>query len=84
MSLRGLEQFASKRLHRALWALQADHLHAVLDAQAYQCQLHRLYGRPVKDTDLAEVSREKSQQFRERAVQQGREDEAAARRYLGL
>ena len=83
ISIRGLEQFSSKRLHKALWALQHDHLKAVLEAQDLQRELHRRYGHPIKDTELAKVSMERSKLSRGRATKQGEEDEAAVMGYLG-
>ena len=43
ISIRGLEQFSSKRLHRALWALQQDQIHAVLEAQIIQRDMQHCY-----------------------------------------
>jgi hypothetical protein len=86
ISIRGLEQFSSKRLHRALWALQADHRAAVLTAQDQHREL--LGGYPSLTTknlmadELAWISHDKSRSSRERAARQGKEDEAAVLSYI--
>lgn len=77
ISIRGLEQFSSKRLHRALWALQQDQIHAVLEAQDIQRDMLRCYGAAPDPHDmLAKISAERSLEARERALRQGLEDES--------
>ena len=76
ISIRGLEQFASKRLHRALWALQQDQIHAVLEAQDIQRDMLRCYGAAPDPHDIAKISAERSLEARERALRQGLEDES--------
>ena len=83
ISIRGLEQFSSKKLHKALCTIQHDHRNAVLEAQDLQQELHRRYGHPIKDSELAKVSIERSQFSRVRATKQGEEDETAVMGYLG-
>ena len=76
ISIRGLEQFSSKRLHRALWALQQDHIHAVLEAQHIQRDMRRCYGAAPDPHDIAKISAERSLEARKRALRQGLEDES--------
>mmetsp|Transcript_30386 Transcript_30386/g.88860 ORF Transcript_30386/g.88860 Transcript_30386/m.88860 type:complete len:427 (-) Transcript_30386:144-1424(-) len=84
ISIRGLEQFSSKRLHHALFSLQHDHLWSVLQAQEEQRVLHRCYGIPMEaQQELAKVSADRSRTSRDRASRQGREDELAVLGYLG-
>mmetsp|Transcript_32053 Transcript_32053/g.94328 ORF Transcript_32053/g.94328 Transcript_32053/m.94328 type:complete len:506 (-) Transcript_32053:160-1677(-) len=83
ISIRGLEQFSSKRLHHALCALQHDHLWSVLEAQEEQRVRHRCYGHSRSARDLAKVSAERSATSRDRAMRQGREDMVAVLGYLG-
>ena len=83
ISLRGLEQFFSKRTLRDLKEEQQDVIYGVLEAQELQRQVDRhMYG-AYGPKQLAKLSAELSQSARDRATRQGREDEAAVVSYLG-
>ena len=86
MSLRGLEQFYSKRIHRTLLQEQLHAICDVLEAQEYlnesarRCAHQHAVDREAK---IYEVSTEASSAARQRAYRQGQEDEAAVKTYLG-
>ena len=85
MSLRGLEQFYSKRIHRILLQEQLHAICDVLEAQEYlnesaRCSQHGVVDREAK---IFEVSAEATLAARQRALRQGQEDEAAVKTYLG-
>ena len=83
ISLRGLEQFFSKRTLRDLKEEQQDVIYGVLEAQELQRQVdEHMYG-AYGPRQLAKLSAELSQSARDRATRQGREDEAAVVSYLG-
>lgn len=83
ISLRGLEQFFSKRTLRDLKEELQDVIYGVLEAQELQRQVsEHLYG-AYGPRQLAKLSAELSEPARERATRQGREDEAAVVSYLG-
>ena len=83
MSLRGLEQFYSKRVHRNLVSEQTNAIFGVLELQDELDELSRSIGTQFdKEKRLAQVSTDASLPARERAFVQGREDEAAIQKYL--
>jgi hypothetical protein len=77
LSIRGLEHFCSKRLHKERLALQQDHIHAVLETQDMQRDMARRSGIAPVPLAIAKISAEHSLQARRRALRQGMEDEAA-------
>ena len=84
ISLRGLEQFISKRIQRCLILEQQDVIYSVLEAQELQLQFSSHFGTFNGPEELAKVSAERSLPSCERALRQGKEDEAAVLSYLGL
>ena len=84
ISLRGLEQFISKRIQRCLILEQQDVIYSVLEAQELQLQFSSHFGAFNGPEELAKVSAERSFPSGERALRQGKEDEAAVLSYLGL
>jgi len=84
ISLRGLEQFFSKRTLRALKEEQTDVIFGVLEAQQLQRQVSpHCYGGYGGPNELAQLSADLSRSARDRAGRQGREDEASVVAYLG-
>ena len=85
MSLRGLEQFYSKRIHRTLLQEQLHAICDVLEAQEYLNEsARRTHQHGVdREAKIYEVSAEARQAARQRALRQGHEDEAAVKTYLG-
>ena len=84
ISLRGLEQFLSKRIQQCLILEQQDVIHSVLEAQELQFQCSSHFGTLYGPEELAKVSAERSLPSCERALRQGKEDQAAVLSYLGL
>lgn len=84
ISLRGLEQFLSKRIQQCLILEQQDVIYSVLEAQELQFQCSSHFGTLYGPEELAKVSAERSLPSCDRALRQGKEDEAAALSYLGL
>ena len=83
MSLRGLEQFYSKRIHRNLVQEQANVIYDVLELQDELNESSRSFGTQFdRAARIARVSSDGSLPARERAIVQGREDEAAINKYL--
>lgn len=82
ISIRGLEQHSSLRLHRALSALQQDHIHAVLGAQDMLRDMTRCSGVAPDPLAIAQISAEHSLDARKRALRQGMSDEDVAFAYL--
>ena len=83
MSLRGLEQFYSKRIHRNLVQEQMNVIYDVLELQDQLNESSRSFGTQFdKEKRIAQVSTDGSLPARERAIVQGREDEAAIKKYL--
>lgn len=83
MSLRGLEQFYSKRIHRNLVQEQMNVIYDVLELQDQLNESSRSFGTQFdKAKRIAQISTDGSLPARERAIVQGREDEAAIKKYL--
>eukprot|EP00563_Minutocellus_polymorphus_P009505 CAMPEP_0181023286 /NCGR_PEP_ID=MMETSP1070-20121207/1971_1 /TAXON_ID=265543 /ORGANISM="Minutocellus polymorphus, Strain NH13" /LENGTH=310 /DNA_ID=CAMNT_0023100293 /DNA_START=17 /DNA_END=949 /DNA_ORIENTATION=+ len=83
ISLRGLEHFVSKRIQRSLILEQQDVIYSVLETQELQRQCSPHVGTLYGPAGLAKLSAERSLPGRERALRQGKEDEAAVLSYLG-
>lgn len=83
MSLRGLEQFYSKKVHRALQEYQMNFIYDILELQEAINDASLSFGtQHDKAERIAQKSAEGSLPSRERAIVQGREDEAAIKKYL--
>ena len=83
MTIRGLEHFYSKKIHRNLVQEQANVINDVLDLQDQLNDSSRSFGTQIdKEKRIAQISADGSLPARERAILQGREDETAIKKYL--